>query len=286
MPAPELEGRIANLVGGAVSSFERVHGGYTPADRWTFKAGRQSYFAKVATTDITRKMLRQEIVAYDKIRGSFMPERIAAEDHETSPILILEDLSGYSWPPPWRDGQIKAVLAQVDAIHNETPDLPTFEHLNGGQLISWPTVAENKQLFLSLGVASEAWLDRALPALIEAEANCVTEGSALTHWDIRSDNICIQGQSVKLIDWNNACLANPKFDLGAWLPSLEVEGGPPPESILGHEPEIAACICGYFAARAGLPNIMDAPRVRHIQRQQLGPSLAWVTRALKLPEPS
>ena len=48
---------------------------------------------------------------------------------------------------------------------------------------------------------------------------------------------------------------------------------------------MAALISGYFAARAGLPLIPDAPRVRVVQKQQLGVALPWVMRALHLPTP-
>ena len=47
----------------------------------------------------------------------------------------------------------------------------------------------------------------------------------------------------------------------------------------------AARVSGFFAARAGLPGISDAPRVRVVQRQQLATALPWVARALDLPPP-
>jgi|TARA_Y100000310_G_scaffold345482_1_gene465506 Ser/Thr protein kinase RdoA (MazF antagonist) len=160
-----------------------------------------------------------------------MPTHIASEDHESSPILILEDLSGYHWPPPWRDGDVEAVLAQIANIHATLVDLPTHEELHGRRPSSWQTVADNVQPFVDLGLATPSWLQQSLPHLLAAEARCETAGQDLTHWDIRSDNICICHRTIKLIDWNNACLGNPKLDLGFWLPSLAYEGGPVPESV-------------------------------------------------------
>ena len=78
-----------------------------------------------------------------------------------------------------------------------------------------------------------------------------------------------------LIDWAEACCGNAALDLG----------GPLPEQLLPDRPEIAAWLCGYFAARAGLPTIPDAPRVRQVQREQLGTALPWMVRALALPPP-
>ncbi|MGI8639393.1 MAG: sensor histidine kinase [Pyrinomonadaceae bacterium] len=61
------------------------------------------------------------------------------------------------------------------------------------------------------------------------------------------------------------------------------EGGPEPEKILPDAPEVAAWVSGFFAARAGLPEISDAPRVRLVQRQQMETALPWAVRALDLP---
>jgi hypothetical protein len=87
---------------------------------------------------------------------------------------------------------------------------------------------------------------------------------------------------VVLVDWNLACLANPTLDLASWLPSLEMEGGPAPETILPGAGDFAAMMSGFFAARAGLPTIPDAPRVRAVQLQQLRSALPWAVRELGL----
>jgi hypothetical protein len=87
---------------------------------------------------------------------------------------------------------------------------------------------------------------------------------------------------VKFINWAEACLGNPALDLGFWLPSLCFEGGPRLDELLPNSPEVAAWVSGFFAARAGLPEISDAPFVRRVQREQLSTSLPWVARALRL----
>src|SRR6185369_11270682 len=127
--------------------------------------------------------------------------------------------------------------------------------------LNWQRVADDPAPFLSLGLADDRWLDAALPSLLEYEAQCSTAGHSLTHFDLRSDNVCITPRGAIFVDWNNACLSNPKFDLGFWLPSLEYEGGPEPERILPDAPEVAARVSGFFASKAGLPEISDAPRV-------------------------
>ena len=137
----ELKERISNLVGDAASSFERMQYGYSDASRWTFRTGHKTYFAKIGTTSRARHELHLEIAAYDKIRGDFMPLRVASEEHNSAPILILEDLSDFHWPPPWHDEQVEAVLAQIANIHKTAAELPTFGERHEGFGQHWVEVA-------------------------------------------------------------------------------------------------------------------------------------------------
>jgi hypothetical protein len=205
------------------------------------------------------------------------------EDHVAQPILIIEDLSRGYWPAPWRPGDVELVLDQVRAMHASVAQLEQRTLLYGGREAGWPTVAENPEPLLSLGLVSAGWLDRALPALIAAEEACELDGGAVTHLDLRSDNICIADGVVKFIDWAEAGIGNADVDLGFWLPSLAHEGGPLPEMILSQAPTVAALVSGFFAARAGLPLIPEAPFVRRVQREQLSTALPWAQRALGLP---
>jgi thiamine kinase-like enzyme len=280
---PALQIRLEKLLGCAIVTFARVERGYTPASRWIVRTATGCFFAKVATTPLTANLLRREAHSYQAIRGDFMPDLIGWQDHATKPILIIEDLSDAQWPPPWDQRQIALVLNQIEALHNTLANVPPYEEIHGQRENNWEIVADDPGPFLSLGLASDQWLWRALPSLLEAERCCTTQGHQLTHWDIRSDNLCITPKGVKFVDWAEACLSNPELDLGFWLPSLAYEGGPEPEKILPGAPEVAAWVAGFFAARAGLPLIPDAPHVRLVQRQQLETALPWAVRALDLP---
>ena len=212
-----------------------------------------------------------------------MPKHIGWDDDQSNPILLLEDLSQAFWPPPWNEGQIQQVLDALSLVwESSLPNIPFLTdtpHIWNG----WQQVAENPVPFLSLGLATKTWLEQALPVLLEIDGRDVVDGRSLLHADLRSDNICFrQGQAI-FVDWNLVCIGNPKVDLGFWLPSLEAEGGPPPEQLLPNSGEIAALVSGFFAARAGLPQIPDAPRVRHIQLVQLKTALPWAIRVLSLP---
>jgi aminoglycoside phosphotransferase (APT) family kinase protein len=92
------------------------------------------------------------------------------------------------------------------------------------------------------------------------------------------------GRAV-FIDWDLAAVGNPEFDLAFWLPSLRLEDGPDPERVATITPGVVAIVAGFFAWRAGLPDVPQAPRVRHFQLRQLCVALPWAPRALGLPPP-
>jgi len=285
MLPPELIQRIERLAGAKVESYRRVEGGYTPALRLVCETAGASFFVKTGTTLFTRESLSREIRNYNALSGDFMPRLLASEDDGREPILILEDLSSWHWPPPWDRRQIDLTLAQIDALHHTPASVETYAEAHGAAVTGWRAVASDPLPFLALGMADAAWLERALPPLIQHEESCPTEGESLSHWDLRSDNICLADGRAVFVDWNLACLSNPRLDLGFWLPSLAYESGLAPENFLPDAPEVAAWVSGFFAARAGLPGISDAPRVRSVQRRQLETALPWAARALGLPPP-
>jgi hypothetical protein len=234
----------------------------------------------------TAGWLRAEHGIYTAVHGAFMAGFLGFEDG-ARPLLVLEDLSAARWVPPWQPGDVDAVVAAMAAIAATPPPvgLPTLRDRVVIGAAGWPGVAKDPGPFLSLGHCTHAWLDTALPRLIEAAAAAPFEGDHLVHLDLRSDNLCMAPHGAVIFDWNMASVGNPRADIAFWLPSLHAEGGPPPEALLPHEPELAAWVCGYFAANAGLPTIPEAPRVRQIQRVQLGTAFPWAVRALGLPTP-
>ena len=280
----ELSERVERLLGDRVLTAVAAAGGYTPAGRWLVRLqSGKSVFAKLGTTPYTADALRLESTAYHALRAPFMPALIAWEDDEDAPLLLLEDLKAAQWPPPWSLELVNEVRATLQTIHATRAPLRAFAEVHGNLGDGWQLVADDPAPFLGLGLASSAWLESSLPILSEASARVVTEGEELCHFDLRSDNLCGTSRGVVLIDWNFACAGNGALDAGFWLPSLEAEGGPAPEATLPSSPEIAAFVSGFFAARAGLPQVPLAPRVREVQRQQLVPALHWAVRALGLP---
>jgi hypothetical protein len=254
--------------------------------------GDRSAFVKIAAFDYVAEWFRDEHLAYEALDGEpFLPRSLGWDDDGASPVLALEDLSAARWPPPWDRASVDMVLAGLDALHQATPrsPLPTAGERQFG-LDSWPEVAADPAPFLTTGICSPEWLSRHVPTLAAASAAARIDGGHVLHFDVRSDNLCFVDGRVLFVDWNHACIGNPLLDTASWLPSLQVEGGPAPEEVLGADtpglPDIASLLAGYFCARAGLPPIRQAPHVRTLQRDQAGTSLPWAARLLGLPPPA
>ena len=286
-PTRDIQQRVAATLRKRPTGWRRVQRGYTPAERWvvTFDDGSKC-FVKVGTTPLTATWLRDEYErVYSRIEAPFLPRLLGWDDDPEQPILILEDLSEAFWPPPWTNARVEAVLSTLAAVR-EAPlgRLTSFADSIGDAVAwTWGMVELDPAPFLSLGLCSVEWLQYALPILLLATRSMRLDGEAVMHRDVRSDNICFVGDRAVLVDWPAVCRGNELKDLAFWAPSLHAEGGPPPEAILPDAPDLAAFTAGYFAARAGLPIIPDAPRVREVQYQQLSTALPWAARALNLP---
>ena len=263
-----------------------VGGGYARNfARWSVElADDRRVFVKLAIDELAAGWLRDEHAVYSAVAAPFMPTLVGWTD-ERSTLLVLEDLSAAHWPPPWREGDIDAVLETLELVAATRPaGLPPLEERRE-RLNGWEDVAVDPEPFLSTDLASREWLGAALPRLREAAATCDLSGEALLHLDVRSDNLCMRDGRVFLVDWNLARVGNPLLDVVAWLPSLRLEGGPDPWDVLSDSHGLAALIAGFFAGRAGLPPPPTAPHVRPFQLAQAEVALPWAALELDLPPP-
>lgn len=280
-----LKERVSRLLGRDVMSLRRIESrGYGTAFHAIAELdGEQTVFVKAGTEEVTSAFLRDEIGVYKSIRGSFMPDLFGFDEGDP-PLLLLEDLSAHRWPPPWDGPAIEAVresLSQVAA----TPvpqGLGAIEERREWLCGGWVEIERDPAPFLSLKVCSSEWLQDSLSALREAAESSPIEGDAVIHLDVRSDNICLTDRGAVLVDWNHACRANPDLDVACWLPSLRLEGGPPPDALLPGGGAFAAVLAGFFGSRAGLPAPPTAPGVRAVQLAQLRIALSWAARELGL----
>lgn len=286
-PSPELLHRAGRTAGSAVAAWHPVRGGCTAAGRWVLQfADGNSAFLKAATDAQTAGWLRDEARVYQRLLTDFLPRLIGWDEEGEWPLLLVEDLSAAGWPPPWTPARIDAVLATLAAVRSAPPPpgLPRLEDRRES-LSGWRRIEAEPEPFLALGLCGREWLEAALPDLFAAEAAAPLGGPDLLHRDVRSDNLCLRDGRAVLVDWNHAAVGYGPADVVAWLPSLEMEGGPRPETLLSGEPELVALHAGYWASRAGLPPPFPGATVRELQLKQLRSALPWTVRVLGLPAP-
>jgi hypothetical protein len=280
----ELDERIMRAVGSRPVAYRPRGGGYSSADRFSVTlADGRSVFVKSAAAENLAGWLRREREVYGALDGSFIPRLVGWDDDGERPLLAIEDLSDADWTPLWDKARVDAVLSALADIAAAAPPPNTapVEVSFAGLFGRWEIVADDPAPFLSAGLRDAAWLDRALPLILEAADAAPVGGSGLCHLDVRSDNMCFRDGTAVLVDWNWTSLANPDLDVAAWLPSLRVEGGPPPWEVLPGQPGLAAFVAGVWAAVVGLPPPETAPTVRAMQRAQLEVALDWLDRELR-----
>jgi hypothetical protein len=239
-------------------------------------------FAKWAVDDDTAGWLHDEWRIYGFVRSDFLPAVHGFSEDPT--LLVLEDLGAWHWPPPWRDDDAQCAVEALRSVHicAAPAGLPRLESFRDF-LTGWRLVAEDPAPFLSLGLASEEWLEASLPALLEAEASVDLEGDALLHFDARGDNLCFGDDGrTALVDWNWACVGNGTLDVAILAASIHADGGPAPETLLPDDEGMAALIAGFWASRAGLPPPEGTTGVRELQLHCLRAALPWATRVLGL----
>ena len=281
---PRVE--VAAAAGSPPVAFEPVAGGGygTNTAKWRVDLadGRRA-FVKLGLDGAAEDWLRAEQHVYARVRGPFLPTLIGWHDEGGRTLLVLEDLGHAHWPPPWQPGMVDAVLATLDAVHaaRQPAGLRSLEG-ERERLHGWTLVADDPRPLLATGLCTSTWLDDALPVLSRVSETAELHGSALVHLDVRSDNLCLDGDRVVLVDWNFASVGNPLFDVVAWAPSLRLEGGPEPWELVPESRGLAALVAGFFASRAGLPPPETAPTVREFQRRQAEIALPWAARELDL----
>ena len=277
---------VAEAVGRALVECEAVatRGYARSCAHWRARlADGRRVFIKQALNGTAVEWLRAERVIYEAVRGPFIPSFYGAYDDGELALIVLEDLTDAEWPPPWSPSRIESVLASLDALHRTAPpnEIEKLEAIRG-EVVGWPNIAANPEPLLSTGLCAPPWLEEALPSLLQASEEAQLDGTELLHFDVRSDNLCLRGGDAVFFDWNLVRIGNGDFDVAFWLPSLALEGGPPPWEVLPDAGRLAAAVAGFFAVRAGLPPPATAPTVRDFQRAQAQVALAWTARELDL----
>ena len=222
---------VAAAVGAPAVSAEPVAGGGygTNTAKWRVELadGRRA-FVKLALDDGAADWLRAEHRVYAQVDERFLPTLLGWRDAGGRTLLVLEDLAHAHWPPPWSRAMVERGPRRPSTPSmppRRRPDLPVLEDARE-RLDGWPLVAADPGPLLATGVCSAAWLEAALPVLSHASAAAELAGRSLVHLDVRSDNLCLDGERVVLVDWNLACVGNPLVDVVRVAPEPPPRGWP------------------------------------------------------------
>jgi aminoglycoside phosphotransferase (APT) family kinase protein len=253
---------LERLVGAAPVAFEPRAGGYTRAitGRAILADGR-TVFVKTAAPGcppddplVVDLGLERDVLlaAAATPAAACVPAVLAATD-DPVPFLVLEDLSSAVWPLPY-PADLGSLVAALDALA-AVPPPPTLTALvdEEGAAGSWWQIADDPAPFVALDLVEPAWLDRALPALVDAEARVRLGGEQLVHGDLWFANLCFAGRGPVIVDWGSAMRGNPVLDRATVAMDLVIGGRDP--TVLGVADLSAwiAFLAGHLAREATRP---------------------------------
>ncbi|XVQ82644.1 aminoglycoside phosphotransferase family protein [Microbispora siamensis] len=221
------------------------------------------------------------------------PRLLASFDEDGWVVLLFEDVEGRSPAQPWIPAELDLVLGAIaELAESLTPApvaVPSAAERLGEDYRGWRRLAAGPD-GLTVDGSDAAWARRHLDRLAELEAawEGAAEGDTLAHADLRADNLLLTADGrVVVVDWPWACLSTRWFDLLCMLPSVTMQGGPPPAEVFDGHPVAAkadadavtavlAAATGYFVQRGSLPPPPGLPTLRAFQIAQGRTALAWL----------
>ncbi len=200
--------RVEALLGDGLVAAQPARGGYSSAQRWLVRGrGGRTAFAKIGATPVSAMNLRREAAVYERLVLPCMPD-VYGWDDGSPPILLLSDLSGNVWPPPWTAEKVDRVLQVIDSVHSASALLPQYAEVQDAFEDWWGRLAATPEPFLRLNVVPSEWFHRNVELLAASARTVSCAGSSVTHYDLRSDNFCFASTHTYLVDWSLACLGN------------------------------------------------------------------------------
>ena len=206
-------------------------------------------------------------------------------------VLAFEDVEGRQPVVPWQLDELDRVLiAMADLAEALTPS-PVPRSLVGDAADIWDA-ADDGWASAIRGTAHELddWSRRHLEGLVGLEASVAdaVRGTTLLHLDIRADNLLLTPEGdVRVVDWPHARIGQPWVDLVWFAPSVAMQGGPDPATLLERYPpardadpeaidSVIAAVAGYFTIEALRPDPPGLPTLRAFQDAQGAVARRWL----------
>lgn len=216
------------------------------------------------------------------------------DDAETGWIVLAyEEIDGQAPAQPWKLDELHRVMdgmAELAAILTPSP-LPdslvgSVSDAFATRLCGWGNLLEGDD---SIRAQLDPWSTHHLEALarLEADAPAAVAGNTLLHFDIRADNVLLSPDRVWFVDWPLACVGAAWVDAVFFAPSVTMQGGPSPESVLARHPAArladsdaitaaVASTAGFFVYQSLLPPPPGLPTLRPFQAAQGVIACQWV----------
>ncbi|NBE96154.1 aminoglycoside phosphotransferase family protein [Nonomuraea sp. KC401] len=284
---PPVRAAVERFLGDPVAEATTQLGGFSPAAavRLRTEGGRRAFVKAVGpepnadTVRIYRNELRIAAALPADVPA---PRLLTGIELDGWVALVFEDVEGAHPELPWRRDQLDRVLAALDELSAAlTPspiDLPRAGTTFGSSFDGW------RRLLGEDTTGLDPWALRHLGGLAELESGwaAAAAGDTLVHADVRADNILLTDDRVHFVDWPWACLGTSWLDRVCLLPSVGMQGGPPPyELCTDPDPAITAVVAamaGYFVCQGRMPGPPGLPTVRAFQRAQGVVALDWLRR--------
>jgi len=310
-----LRARIAEIAGDTIVRADIAWGGFGPSATFILHtSGGRKFFCKgshpghtdAGNTAFAREKLHYEI--FPEL-AQFGPRYHGAAEEEGWHMLVLDCIERAHEVPPWDAKSYADTIGLIARFHDASParaetllprDQDLVKHEQGWSSLA--TDAAARARFLALFDANApAWFDKNIAQLVALESAAPLVGGSRSwlHLDIRSDNLLFTRDRIFLVDWPFLVYGPRLWDIGFFLPSLTGEDGPQPNQALADYEKVsgtrfdandvltvAVTIAGFFAARAGEPEIGALPRLRWIQKLQLYPALDWACALMKVQPPA
>jgi hypothetical protein len=286
----------AGVGGGKPRSTRDLSGGFSPGATTVLDCPRGPIFVKAVGAELNSESpefhRREAVVSGSLPAAPEFPRLLDVYDDGDWVALAFVAIDGRPPAHPWDRSELQAAVRALDALHHAlTPNpvasaQPAAERLQplfGG----WAELAAMAEPPAGL----DEWSGRHLDRLAELESGWpdALDGSTLLHCDVRSDNLLVTATGVLFVDWPHACVGAAVFDLVAWAPSVELEGGPAPEELLALSTSgsavdrdvvvpLVAAFGGFLVRHSLQPPPPGLPTLRAFQGAQGAVALAWLRR--------
>jgi hypothetical protein len=301
----ELPGRVRSAVesrlGAKVRKVEPRAGGFSPGFAGILEDahGGRTFVKAVGPRPNPEapEIYRHEVLNLGRLpTGLPVPKFLWSWDHNGWVALGLEVVEGRHPRLPWERAELDQVLrgwkVLADLLTPAPPGFPSLSERGTGLFVGWRTLASTGGLPTDpLAPRLDPWAVEHLAELgrVESEWPAACRGNTLLHFDLRADNVLLTDRGAIFVDWPHACVGASWVDPLAMLPSVAMQGGPPPWELWGRIPGtenvdphatlvVTTAIAGFFLSRSLRPPPPGLPTVRRFQRAQGDRALEWLRR--------